>query len=254
LTASTGDFNGKRLEGMQAWTFSNFSRTDFRLGTIEDEALTNFIHATIQSGMLHGESVSLPASLSDEFSLSAGGISASYAHEPGLFPTNQAVILAHFESLFVCGEGQPMTCDSAKECLNGSCVDRQSCICPQVYAPVCGTNGQTYNNACQANCVDVELRHSGVCGTAGDLCGGFQGLQCQEGFRCRFASSQFNYPFPEASGNCVADNYCDLPQDCGLLPHIAIPGAWSCEQKQCNWQTGSPWTTVPGWSMETAHP
>ncbi|MBL4634273.1 MAG: hypothetical protein JKY56_10385 [Kofleriaceae bacterium] len=250
----TGGFSGKRLEGAQAWTFSNLSRTDFRLGTIEDEALTEFMRATVQSGMLYGEDFSLPGNISDEFSLSAGGFSVGYARVPGTYPEDQATILAHFESLFVCGEGQPMTCDPSKECLNGSCIDRQSCVCAEIYSPVCGTNGQTYGNACEANCVDAELSHDGACGTAGDICGGKQGLQCQDGFRCRFGSSLYDFPFPDASGSCVADNYCDAPQDCGLLLHIAIPGAWACEQNQCSWEAGSPWTAVPDWSMETTHP
>ena len=45
-------------------------------------------------------------------------------------------------------------------------------------------------------------------------CGGIQGLTCRDGFKCRFGASQYEYPYPDAAGSCVADNYCDAPADC----------------------------------------
>ncbi|TXD36596.1 hypothetical protein FRC98_12220 [Lujinxingia vulgaris] len=37
------------------------------------------------------------------------------------------------------------------------------CICPMHYMPVCGEDGATYGNACQAACVDVSVAHEGEC-------------------------------------------------------------------------------------------
>ena len=42
--------------------------------------------------------------------------------------------------------------------------------CPDVYAPVCGKDGETYDNACVAQGAGVEIRREGPC--VGD---------CQEG-------------------------------------------------------------------------
>eukprot|EP00741_Cyanophora_paradoxa_P012488 tig00020610_g12067.t1 len=41
--------------------------------------------------------------------------------------------------------------------------DRPSCICTRQYAPVCGEDGHTYGNSCQAQCSKVEVQHQGAC-------------------------------------------------------------------------------------------
>ncbi|MBK8444087.1 MAG: hypothetical protein IPL35_12020 [Sphingobacteriales bacterium] len=37
------------------------------------------------------------------------------------------------------------------------------CICPAIYAPVCGGNGITYSNACEAECNGVFVYVEGEC-------------------------------------------------------------------------------------------
>lgn len=39
--------------------------------------------------------------------------------------------------------------------LTGCFTDKQ-CVCPDLWAPVCGINGRTYANACEAECDDVD--------------------------------------------------------------------------------------------------
>lgn len=40
------------------------------------------------------------------------------------------------------------------------------CFCIQVYAPVCGVDGNTYGNSCVAQCANVPIAHDGECQAA----------------------------------------------------------------------------------------
>ncbi len=79
------------------------------------------------------------------------------------------------------------------------CIDVEpACVCPDVFLPVCGADGVTYGNACEAACERVVVASEGECGP------GICGLPIDAG-QCRGLFPSFG--FNSDSGQCVAFNY-----------------------------------------------
>lgn len=77
-----------------------------------------------------------------------------------------------------CTPGEP--CDAP--CRSYCAPIEPSCVCPDIWAPVCGENGVTYGNSCEAECADVRVVHEGECHTERPYC--FSDEECGRGGYC----------------------------------------------------------------------
>lgn len=89
-----------------------------------------------------------------------------------------------------CGEGQ--FCDFAPDAFCGAADQTGTCqeipdFCTREFNPVCGCDGETYPNACEANAAGVSIASEGECESETQACGGLLGLSCGEGEFCNFA-------------------------------------------------------------------
>ncbi|GJM24936.1 MAG: hypothetical protein DHS20C16_13510 [Phycisphaerae bacterium] len=62
--------------------------------------------------------------------------------------------------------------------------------CALVFAPVCGCDGETYGNDCEASAAGVSVASDGECvgpgAGVGEFCGGLAGVACQDDLYCKF--------------------------------------------------------------------
>jgi len=95
----------------------------------------------------------------------------------------------------------------------GTCTELpQGAGCTAVYDPVCGCDGKTYGNACEAQVAGASVDHTGACASGG-TCGGLRGSQCASGTFCDFPDMACGNA--DGTGTCVI-----IPQICN---DIAAP-------------------------------
>jgi len=103
----------------------------------------------------------------------------------------------------------------------------ERCACQEIYAPVCGVDGHTYGNACEARCAHVEVAYSGECN---DDCPVMTHVRTPDG-RCE----------PKCYGpeQCGDEQYCNAPDVClqdPACPQCDVCVGW-CELAEFDCRT-----------------
>jgi hypothetical protein len=85
----------------------------------------------------------------------------------------------------------------------GACAARGSCrprsaMCTAQFDPVCGCDGSTYSNVCEAGRTGVSVAYAGQCG---HVCAGIAGRPCPAGEVCNLPAGECH--IVDGQGTCV---------------------------------------------------
>ena len=131
--------------------------------------------------------------------------------------------------------GFPIECVTADECpvnqfcatADGACGEMGECqasptLCEPGVGLVCGCDGMTYDNACEASAAGTSVDTEGPCDGGGGptVCGGIAGVACAEG---EFCFIEDGLCIEDAEGVCLKQ-----PEEC---PEDVKP-VCSCEGKE----------------------